>query len=102
MTKSEIYKFFTDKGASPYFEIVDSPQFEISGITKCIGTSSMNLDDFIRRHMNNLDKTTFIYSKQDFCDNMKYLRYIIFDIPQKVIKYRRERILKIKKIINKI
>ncbi len=99
MTKAEIYKFFTDKGASPYFEITDSPWIEVKGKDLRIGTMSTTMDEMIKL-LNDPDRTVFIYSNQDFDDDMINFVLIIVNIPHKIIKYRQDRLEKIKKLID--
>ena len=99
MTHHEIYKFFIDRGASPYFEIIDGPWVEVEGKDIRIGTLRTTIDEMVKL-LNDSDRTVFLYSKQDFNDKMIDFRLTILNMPHKTIKYRQDRLEKIKKLIN--
>ena len=99
MTKAEIYKFFTDKGALPYFEITDGPWIEVEGKDLRLGTMSTTMDEMVKL-LNDSDRTVFMYSNQDFNDDMIDFRLTIVNMPHKTIKYRQDRLEKIKKLID--
>jgi hypothetical protein len=102
----EIYDFFIQNGNKKWFEISDTPLVKIGNLDgntfpitqKPIMTESINgIKDFISRHLNDTYSTVYIYSEQNFSDDMRYIRYYKY-IPDKCI----ERSLKLKSIKDKL
>lgn len=102
MTHQEIYDFFKKNGNNKHFIITDTPIANIGileGHTFTIRHEGvrtepiLNLTEFINNNLTDKYSTVYIYSEQDFKDDMKYVRYYKY-IPDKLIT----RSLKIKKI----
>ena len=97
MTKTEINDFFIKKGALPCFEIEDSPEFTLGSFYFRFGTAKV--DDWskiISLYFNDMNSTTYVYSQQDFSDDMEWLRLTRVN----VIPTLKRRIMKLQKIKN--
>lgn len=97
MTKTEIYNFFIKKGALPCFEIVDSSGFELNNVYFQFGTAKVDDWSKIMEHyFNEMNSTTYIYSQQDFSDDMEFLRLTRVNVVPKM----KRRMVKLQKIKN--
>jgi hypothetical protein len=101
MSHQEIYDFFIKRGASPHFQVVDSPFFEYENKWYKVGEMTVNLKDFIDHKMNDTYKTIVIYSNQDLHDGILTLRFCELNIPSDIPEYRQNMINKILSKINK-
>jgi len=96
MENKDIYKFFIERGALPYFEIVDSPVFDFHGVNIEIHSSLISISDFIDEYLNDSSITIYLYKHQDFINYDGYMRYAGFNIPHNIIRHRKETLLKIR------
>jgi hypothetical protein len=111
MTNEEVKQFFIDNGAYDDFEITNYPIFEIivvvnnQALSKALRVGSFpllpNVRYFISSQLNDLNKKYYIYNdyETDF-KTTTYIRYTSIDCPDRLMKYRLNKIKKIKSKIN--
>ena len=104
MTHQEITDFFKQRGSKTDFKIVDSPLFThryikgkviVSQMLRVGDGSITSVQGFIDNQMNNYNQDIFIYAEQDFCDDMKIMRWCA--IQKDILEVRRFKMNKIKK-----
>ena len=86
MNHQKIFDFFKRHGCTKEFKIVDSPIFiywdidrdkmQVINKQACVINESIyNIDKFIIEHLSDKYSTVYIYSEQDFTDDIKHIRY---------------------------